>query len=240
MRCFASLQENTGLYSCWKFRELAFGDSSMKEWSTTPFVNYNILLTWLWNECIFIVFDLSDDTQAPSPLNIYAIVKLLFTLTFACFSSLMTLPCFLDLWELFFDAGDKPSDLCPAALYFEMCLCIIATVYSQIILDLHSALQSFPGLKACLWSVWSMEVKPSKRVSSWRVTVSSELIRGTFATCALNSKPRPALHWCSYMNPLFNIGLMGSNPYSQELFRCFPLLVGPTECHAVLFAPSQS
>lgn len=47
---------------------------------------------------------------------------------------------------------------------------------------------SFPGLRACWWSVWSAGGKPSRSVSSRRTTALSKSIRRTFATCASNSK----------------------------------------------------
>lgn len=46
----------------------------------------------------------------------------------------------------------------------------------------------FPGLMACLWGAWNTGARQSRSVSSRRTTVSSKLIRQTFATCASNSK----------------------------------------------------
>lgn len=73
--------------------------------------------------------------------------------------------------------------------YFHMWLCVVWLLHyvSKCFICVLSR-DHFPGLMACLWGAWNTGARQSRSVSSRRTTVSSKLIRQTFATCALNSK----------------------------------------------------
>lgn len=73
--------------------------------------------------------------------------------------------------------------------YFHMWLCVVwLLTYVSKCFICELSHDHFPGLMACLWSAWNAGARQSRSVSSRSTTVSSKLIRQTFATCASNSK----------------------------------------------------